>query len=298
MLLVACHFDRGGFAASPTVGDAALDGAALDGAADGAALDGRNDVAWPDAKSDGTPTEGGERVDGGDATSDLRELADAIHDAAVDRAPDAPQPDAPQPDAPLPPDAPSPPDIGIDRPWPDQFVPDARFGTCSDAGSLDGGPPSPNAKFFSDPAPTVSTSGKTVILHKELNAFSNYGSPSGDADILYSGETSTWTFTVPPSVTGITAAFFKVSIVADDHYGQPANTYRYRAWTNGAKVVDSAGVPHGSPFGKLFTNWVRRDYVSLKCPPGKHTITISNVSTTTSSDWLAIDWIELHLVRP
>ena len=50
-----------------------------------------------------------------------------------------------------------------------------------------------------DPPPRLSNNRVTanVVLFKELTAYPNYGNPSRNADILYTGNVGTWTFDSP-----------------------------------------------------------------------------------------------------
>jgi len=38
----------------------------------------------------------------------------------------------------------------------------------------------------------------SIVLFKELTGYPNYGNPSGNADILYTGNRGTWTFDIQP----------------------------------------------------------------------------------------------------
>lgn len=161
-------------------------------------------------------------------------------------------------------------------------------------------PPPNNVTFFTDPTPAVTIiprgDGSEVILHKELSAYGNYGAADGRADILYTGEVATWNFGLPQDVDPATvrSAFFRTSLIADDHYGVPLDQFFLSVWTNRNYLGNSpADLPHGSPFGTRFTNWVERDYATTTATP-PYSVTLFNTSAI--GGWYAIDWIELHLI--
>ncbi len=157
--------------------------------------------------------------------------------------------------------------------------------------------PPTNSSFFTDPEPTALFSPTEIILRKELSGFGNYGVQDGRADILFTGQAATWHFTLPSLIERdrIRKAFFQVSIVADDHNNVDLQKYNFVVWTNGLTRSESRpDIVHGSPFGSRFTNWLQVDYGTSMEP--SNTITIANTSTTSPGDWLALDWIELHLL--
>ena len=84
-------------------------------------------------------------------------------------------------------------------------------------------------------------------------------------------------------------------LIADDHATVDLTQYTMAVWTNGAEIfAGPAGVPHGAPAAQRFTNWASQQYEAAGIP-AVHTITIANTSGTSDIDWLAVDWIELHL---
>ena len=44
-----------------------------------------------------------------------------------------------------------------------------------------------------------------------------------------------------------------------------------------------------------FTNWVQQQYATSVAPL-TYTLTIANISSTAVEDWLAVDWIALHVL--
>jgi subtilase family serine protease len=157
--------------------------------------------------------------------------------------------------------------------------------------------PPTTASFFTDPAPSAASLSTEVVLRKELSGYPNYGAADGRADILYTGQVATWHFTLPPSIDpqSLRHAFFRVSLVADDHETD-LSQYTIAVRTNSIDSFSGpAGVPHGAPVGTRFTNWVQKDYEST-VTPSSYTFTLFNTSTTGSGDWLAVDSIELHLL--
>jgi hypothetical protein len=157
------------------------------------------------------------------------------------------------------------------------------------------------ASFLSDPTPTVTISGNQIILHKELNGYPNYGVADRAADILFSGETGTWHFTLPAgiSLASIREPFFRVSIVADDH-GSGISPYTYSVATNTTTVApNESGLFYGTPNGgPVFTDWVQRDY-GVSITGFANTITIQNTwPHPGDGNWIGIDWIELQMTTP
>jgi len=147
------------------------------------------------------------------------------------------------------------------------------------------------AAWLTDPFASISQVGTTLILHKELSGFKNYGETDKAADVLYSGETGTWTFSstgLPPG----TAFQFVISGVLDDHYSVPEASYSMRVVVNGTEVFNAhPPFVHGTPYGKIFTNWQDLPVDAN----GNWSITITNTSPLASSHWIAFDWIELHI---
>lgn len=151
-----------------------------------------------------------------------------------------------------------------------------------------------------DPPPQLSNNPVTanIVLFKELSAYPNYGNPSGNADILYTGTRGTWTFESPAFlfVPGNLRARIVIRAVLDDHFNVPVNQYSARITING-RVVHNGSVPlqHGSPAGGMFTNW-RELTFSLPNQRRVNSVTIENTSSTGPSDWLGFDWMELRVV--
>lgn len=150
------------------------------------------------------------------------------------------------------------------------------------------------AAWLTDPPATISQDGTTLILHKELSGYGNYGVTDTAADVLYSGETGTWTFSstgLPPG----TAFQFVISGVLDDHDYVPLIDYSMTVEVNGILVFSGSppSLPfvHGLPYGKVFTNWTELPVDAN----GNWSITITNTSAISTSHWIAFDWIELHI---
>ena len=147
---------------------------------------------------------------------------------------------------------------------------------------------------MSNPAPTETTTATGFILHKELNAFANYGAADGAADIVYTGQVGAWTFTIPAA--NIVSATVVASLVADDHASEPIAEYSYVVWSGTCDQGIGPQLPHGSPFNSRFTNWMSVTYAASLTSGGAYTVSIENTSTTGSTgDWIGVDWIELHV---
>ncbi len=150
-----------------------------------------------------------------------------------------------------------------------------------------------------DPPPILSNNPATIniVLFKQLTGYPNYGNPSRNADILYTGNQGTWTFDSPAFliVPGNQRAQIVIRAVLDDHSSVPVNRYSARITINGS-VVHNGPVPlqHGVPAGGMFTNW--RD-LTFNVPNLRRNnrVTIVNTSTAGPSDWMAFDWMELRL---
>lgn len=151
---------------------------------------------------------------------------------------------------------------------------------------------------FSNPVPTVSSNPTETILHMELNGFPDYGVPDHAADIAYTGESNTWTFTLPEPLNAadFSSAFFRASLVADDHYGYDPSLYAFNIHTNGNLVYSGpAGLAHGTPLQSVFENWSEQDFPIQLPLQTEMTFSLTNTSGVLEGEWIAIDWIELHL---
>lgn len=150
----------------------------------------------------------------------------------------------------------------------------------------------------SDPPPVLSNNPATatIVLFKELTGYPNYGNPSGNADILYTGNRGTWTFELPAIlfIPGQLRAQLIIRAVLDDHANVPVSQYSARIAVNGT-VVHNGPVPlqHGTPAGGRFTNWSN---LIFNVPNIRRTnrVTIQNTSTAGPNDWIAFDWMEMR----
>ena len=151
-----------------------------------------------------------------------------------------------------------------------------------------------------DPPPQLSNNPVTasVTLFKELTAYPNYGNPSRNADILYTGNRGSWTFQSPAflAVPGNQRGQVIIRAVLDDHANVPINRYSARITINGTVVHDGRLVlEHGTPAGGMFTNW--RDLpFNIVNTRRTNRITIENTSSAGAGDWIAFDWMEIRLV--
>lgn len=151
-----------------------------------------------------------------------------------------------------------------------------------------------------DPPPVLSNNPAvpTLSLFKELTGYPNYGNPSRNADILYTGNRGSWTFEIPSFlfVPGNLRAQIFIRAVLDDHSSVPVNRYSARITINGS-TVHTGPVPleHGTPAGTAFNNW---RLLTFNIPDIRRTtrVVIENTSTTGPEDWIALDWMELRLL--
>ncbi|MDP4153224.1 MAG: hypothetical protein Q8865_07305 [Bacillota bacterium] len=151
-----------------------------------------------------------------------------------------------------------------------------------------------------DPPPLLSNNpaSASISLFKELTAYANYGNPSRNADILYTGNQGTWTFDLPAFlfVPGNLRARIIIRSVLDDHYTVPVTNYSARITINGI-VVHNGRVPleHGTPARSIFTNW--RDLpFNITNLRRNNRITIQNTSSAGVNDWIAFDWMEIRFL--
>lgn len=155
--------------------------------------------------------------------------------------------------------------------------------------------------WLSDPVASVTNLGDTLILRKELSAFPNYG--LSGSDVLYSGDSGEWIF----DLTGITlgdydTATVTASLVLDDHYTRPTSNYSLQITLAGDIVfngpTDIIHLVHGAPYGNLFQNWTSTPFDALQLVD-PFIVSMTNTSPTGgptyTTDWIAIDYLELKL---
>jgi hypothetical protein len=154
------------------------------------------------------------------------------------------------------------------------------------------------------PQPILSnqTPSRVLVLRKELTGYPNYGNPSGNADILYTGTQGTWTFNLPPLLALVLNNARSVELVIrgalDDHYNVPENRYSMTVnFNNNRQNFNQLPFVHGRPSGQRFTNW---NELTVNIPPRaagiNNRVTIRNTSNAGENDWIAFDWMELRFV--
>jgi len=136
-----------------------------------------------------------------------------------------------------------------------------------------------------------------IVLFKELTGYPNYGNPSGNADILYTGTQGQWTFDVPPFffIPGLLNAQLIIRAVLDDH-NTPVSRYSATISING-RVVHRGQLPleHGRPAGQRFVNWTALTF-NVPFVQRVNRIVITNTSTANQDDWIGLDWMEMRFV--
>lgn len=158
-------------------------------------------------------------------------------------------------------------------------------------GCISGTPPAATASYASDHAATVALISGGFALQKRCDALATYGG----YDVAYTGQTATWTFTVPP--IKYRSARVVLSMDADDH-GTPISAYHYRVWLDRCGYDDPTPLPHGSPAAAPFSNWVDVS-VPLEVLPGPtFTVSVTNLPQNALGplDWIAVRSVELQLV--
>jgi len=152
---------------------------------------------------------------------------------------------------------------------------------------------------ISDPPPVLSDNPAqtSVVLFKELTGYPNYGNPSGNADILYTGNRGVWTFQIPAYlfVPGTLRAELAIRAVLDDHANVAVDRYSARITINGTQVhTGRVPLEHGGPTGGRFTNW---KLLTFNVPNFRRNnrVVIVNTSNTGANDWIGLDWMEMRL---
>lgn len=135
-----------------------------------------------------------------------------------------------------------------------------------------------------------------ITLFKELTGYPNYGNPSGNADILYTGNRGTWTFALPSPFTGLGTLRAQIVIraVLDDHDRVPVDRYSARITINGSTVhTGRVSLEHGRPTGGRFNNW-RQLTFNIPNLRRNNQVVIVNTSNTGPTDFIAFDWMEMR----
>lgn len=150
------------------------------------------------------------------------------------------------------------------------------------------------------PQPVLSNNPATarIVLFKELTGYPNYGNPSGNADILYTGNRGTWTFDIP-GILAMGEGFngqLVIRAVLDDSDTQ-INLYSANITING-RTVHTGRLPlvHGRPFGQRFDTW-RPLTFNVPNLRRNNRIVIVNTSTGNPNNWIGLDWMELRVIR-
>jgi len=215
-------------------------------------------------------------------------FSDEMIDVQEPAAPAVPlMPAAPVQETMMPGVSPGCPFMPFDWQHPGFFIPQQQMGTSP--GGQSSRQPQP---ILSNPAPTVA-----IALFKELTGYPNYGNPSGNADILYTGTRGVWTFVVPAFlfIPGNLRAQIVIRAVLDDHTAVPVSNYSARITINGTVVHNGRlALPHGAPAGGRFNNWRQ---LTFNVPNFRRTnqVVIENTSSAGPNDWIAFDWMELRI---
>ena len=158
-----------------------------------------------------------------------------------------------------------------------------------------------SAASLSNPTPVILSTGSTSVVRMDLTGFPAYGA-DGAADILYSGESGTWTFdllALGVDLSAFTSARVRAWVALDDHYSSPASSYGIRfdqpAFGTSFASASVWGVEHGSPAQGPFSNW-HSIITAPFGPPNQLAWSLTHVGGSPGpTDWLAIDAIEIIL---
>jgi hypothetical protein len=137
-----------------------------------------------------------------------------------------------------------------------------------------------------------------ITFTKLLSAYPNYGNPSKNADILYSGNKGSWNIAVPSYllIPDKLKAQLIIRAALDDHIKVPANRYAVKIFINGVQLYGGRfALEHGSPAGSVFANWKELSF-SVQNLREDNTITIENISSAGTADWIGFDRMELRLL--
>jgi len=160
----------------------------------------------------------------------------------------------------------------------------------------------PFAAILTDPVSSVSVSGTSVTLTKDLFGFNNYGLLDGKSDILNNGDMGTWVFDI--SGLGINFADYDIAVLSarlalDDGTLTPASSYSINIELNGSTAfsgqADALSIGHGSPFGTVFNNWTSIDFNTV--PANQLEVNIAHSNLSSAPVWLAIDSLEVELIQ-
>ncbi|MFO7561193.1 MAG: hypothetical protein R6X02_01015 [Enhygromyxa sp.] len=153
-----------------------------------------------------------------------------------------------------------------------------------------------DAAWLSEPEVSVSGScSEELILRMELEGYEDYGAGDGRADVIYSGESGTWTF--EDLCRGTSEAHLRLLVALDDRYEVPVEDYELEVRVNGRRVAsgdgDKLGLRHGAPQGERFNNWA---FLLIRISPAdRYEISVRNRSDLSQEHWIAIDSISLYL---
>lgn len=152
-----------------------------------------------------------------------------------------------------------------------------------------------SAAFITN-APSADTDvGNSLVW--ELGAFKNYGINDGASDILYSGDSNTYTLQIGAKSVAPGSYNVDAYISADDHGGVSDSRYSISISVNSSKGSDQrtySGLEHGDVYGGRFRNWKKISIPVKIGRPSFISITILNSSNLSKADWVAIDRFELR----
>jgi len=150
-----------------------------------------------------------------------------------------------------------------------------------------------------DPPPIISDNPETVkaTLFKQLTGYPNYGNPSGNADILYTGNRGVWNFNRTQALMLIPSATHTLIIraVLDDHKEVPVDRYSANIIVNGVQVhTGRLPLQHGVPAKSKFNNWKELEFKVPRISANTRVV-IVNTSKTSPKDWIGLDWMEIRV---
>ncbi len=161
------------------------------------------------------------------------------------------------------------------------------------------------AVYGSDPPPTATVLGDTLILRKDLNGYPGYGGQdSADAacDILYCGQQWSWHFDLSEygyaSGSTFTVELY-ASIVLDDSPQEPPYHVTFKVGSEPlfSGTADLLGIQHGGVSAGGYYEFYTTTRIGSALGASPLIVSLENAPYWPWF-WLAVDWIEVRITPP